>query len=51
MAREFGNKLSSNIVLAAMALEMHFGRRMPELAMALMQHLPDSVDDGEPSDF
>ncbi|WP_425406809.1 ParB/RepB/Spo0J family partition protein [Hwanghaeella sp.] len=45
LTNEFGTKLSNNVTLAAMALEIHFGRRMPELALELRHHLPDFDDE------
>jgi ParB-like chromosome segregation protein Spo0J len=44
MQREFTNKLSSNIEIGARALEIYFGRRMPELIQELKHHLPDTAD-------
>ncbi len=45
MSREFGKKLSQNTTLAARALEIHFGRRLPDLIEALGAHQPNDNED------
>ncbi|MAL38466.1 ParB/RepB/Spo0J family partition protein [Thalassospira sp.] len=47
MSREFGKKLSQNTTIAARALEIHFGRRLPDLIEALGARLPDDNEDEE----
>lgn len=48
LARQFGNKLSTNPALAARAFNMHFGRKLPDLFAALQDYLPDDYEDEEP---
>lgn len=50
MSREFGKKLPQNTTIAARALDIYFGRRLPELVIALQEYLPESEDDDE-ADF
>jgi ParB-like chromosome segregation protein Spo0J len=53
LSREFGTKLANNAELAARALEIHFGRRLPELMGALREYLPEDTEEelGEGDDF
>ncbi|WP_230531778.1 ParB/RepB/Spo0J family partition protein [Microvirga roseola] len=41
LAKEFGNKLSNNPEVAAMALAAYFGRRLPDVVDELRHHIPD----------
>lgn len=41
LRREFSSKLPSNPELAARALSLHFGRKLPELARALGEYVDD----------
>jgi len=49
LSKAFGKKLAGNIEIAAHALAIHFGRRLPELMQDLMQHadLPEADDDDD----
>lgn len=49
LSKAFGKKLAGNIEIAAHALAIHFGRRLPELMQDLMQHadLPDTDDEDD----
>jgi ParB-like chromosome segregation protein Spo0J len=44
LTKEFGNKLSNNPEVAAMALAIYFGRRLPEIHAELGQHLAEEDD-------
>lgn len=50
MSREFGKKLPQNTTIAARALDIYFGRRLPELVIALQEYLPE-IEDDEEADF
>ncbi|WNK01066.1 ParB/RepB/Spo0J family partition protein [Thalassospiraceae bacterium LMO-JJ14] len=41
LSKEFGTKLANNTTIAARALEIHFGRRIGELAFELQDYLSD----------
>lgn len=49
LSKAFGKKLAGNIEIAAHALAIHFGRRLPELMQDLMQHadLPEADDEDD----
>lgn len=49
LSKAFGKKLAGNIEIAAHALAIHFGRRLPELMQDLMQHadLPETYDEDD----
>lgn len=42
LAKHFGAKLANNPEIAAMALDMHLGRRLPDVVYALSDYLPES---------
>jgi hypothetical protein len=44
LAKTFGTKMASQPEVAAVALAHHFGRRLPELARYLRDHLPEDED-------
>lgn len=50
LARQFGNKLSTNPTLAAKAFNMYFGRKLPDLVSALHDYIPEDYwnDDEDP---
>jgi ParB-like chromosome segregation protein Spo0J len=50
LSKEFSTKLANNPEVAARALSIHFGRRLPDLAVAMQEHLPDAEGDEE-ADF
>lgn len=50
LAKTFGTKLARNTEVAAMALEVHFGRKLPELLREL-QGFVAVEEDGEEDDF
>jgi hypothetical protein len=50
LSKEFSTKLANNPEVAARALSIHFGRRLPELARAMEEHLPEPQEEDE-ADF
>jgi hypothetical protein len=48
LTKAFGNKLSNNPEVAAMALAIYFGRRLSEIHAELRQHL---IEDGFDEEF
>ncbi len=44
LARTFGGKLTSNPEIAARALAIHFGRRLPSVVLELRDHMPDQEE-------
>ncbi|HEV2566206.1 MAG TPA: ParB/RepB/Spo0J family partition protein [Microvirga sp.] len=53
LAKEFSSKLSNNLEVAARALAIYFGRRLPEIVEELRGHLPkpDDIDWEGDDDF
>ncbi len=47
LAKTFGTKMSNQPEIAAQALARHFGRRLPELARHLREHLPEDDSEGD----
>lgn len=49
LSKAFGKKFAGNIEIAAHALAIHFGRRLPELMQDLLQHadLPEADDEDD----
>lgn len=47
LSKEFGGKLSSNVEITARAFHHYFGRRLPDLMLALKDHLPDEFEHEE----
>jgi ParB-like chromosome segregation protein Spo0J len=50
MRKEFTGKLISNPELAARALNIYFGRKLPELLHELRQYAPEAQDQGDEND-
>jgi hypothetical protein len=51
LRKEFGGKLISNPELAARALDIYFGRKLPELLRDLRERAPDDMDEDDETDF
>lgn len=47
LSKQFGPKLTDNVTLAARALEIHFGRRLPDLVSELSLLAPADEEDEE----
>ena len=51
LQKEFGNKLSSNLEITAMALATYFGRRLPAIVGELRGHVDEFEEGDEDVDF